>query len=113
MNQLLAGLLLAAALFGVGLWGVIARRNLLLVLVALEVMLNAGVVALVAFARYFAGYAGAPGTDGAAVGHAGQLFALYVLALAAAEAAVGLAILLAFARRRGTLDARAATELKG
>ena len=113
MNQTLFGLLLALALFVVGAWGVIARRNLLVVLVALEVMLNAGVLALIVFARYHAGALPGGGTDPAAVGHAGQIFALYVLALAAAEAAVGLAIFLAFARRRDSLDAREARTLEG
>ncbi len=104
-------LYLAAALFVVGAWGVLARRNLVIVLISLEVMMNAAVLALVAFARYHAGAIG--GLAGAAVGHEGQIFALYVLALAAAEAAVGLAILLAYYRKRGSADAREATGLKG
>jgi len=111
MTTLTAALILAALLFAVGAWGVLARRNLVIVLVSLEVMMSAGVLALVAFARHHAGTLG--GEAGTAVGHAGHIFALYVLAIAAAEAAVGLAILLAFFRKRGTVDSREADTLKG
>ena len=92
--------LLAGVLFVLGVVGVLARRNLLFVLISIEIMLNAAGLALVA--------------AGARWGQAdGQVMFLFVLAVAAAEVAVGLALLLQFYRARGTLDADAAGEMKG
>jgi NADH-quinone oxidoreductase subunit K len=91
---------LAGVLFALGVAGVLARRNLLLVLISLEIMLNAAGLALVA--------------AGARWGQAdGQVMFLFVLAVAAAEVAVGLALLLQFYRMRGTVDADAAGEMRG
>lgn len=103
-------LLLAAVLFCIGLYGVLSRSNLVLVLMALELMLNAANIALVAFSRYWAGQSltGANFTHA----HSGQFFALMVMAVAAAEVGVGLAIIVAVFRRRHSSDASAATELK-
>ena len=85
-------LALAAILFAIGLGGVLARRNLLFVLMSIEIMLNAGGLALVA--------------AGARWGQAdGQVMLLFVLAAAAAEVAVGLALVLRIQRRERTLDA--------
>jgi NADH-quinone oxidoreductase subunit K len=82
---------LAAILFVIGLVGVLARRNLLFVLMSIEIMLNAGGLALVA--------------AGARWGTAdGQVMLLFVLAAAAAEVAVGLALVLRIHRREKTLD---------
>ena len=84
-------LALAAILFSIGLAGVLARRNLLFVLMSIEIMLNAGGLALVA--------------AGARWGQAdGQVLLLFVLASAAAEVAVGLALVLRIQRREHTLD---------
>lgn len=88
-------LVLAAILFSIGVFGVIARRNLLIILMSIEVMLNAVNLVFIAFARKHS-------VDG---GEAGQIFVLMVMAVAAAEAAVGLAILLAFFRNKQTVDA--------
>lgn len=89
-------LLLAAVLFALGLAGVVVRRNLLLVLVSLEVMLNAAGLALVAAGQRW--------------GQAdGQVLFLFVLAVAAAEVSVGLALVLRYRRLYGTVDAEAAT----
>jgi NADH-quinone oxidoreductase subunit K len=96
-------LVLSALLFAIGVFGVIARRNLLIILMSVEVMLNAVNLAFIAFARaHWSGPAG----------DAGQIFVLIVMAVAAAEAAVGLAILLAFFRNKQTVDADEANLLK-
>jgi NADH-quinone oxidoreductase subunit K len=90
---LLFPLLLAAALFGLGLYGVLARRNAVLALIGVELMLNAVTIQLVAYDAWL-------GDDA----HTGQVFTLYVIALAAAEIGLGLAIVLALFRARGTID---------
>lgn len=84
-------LLLAALLFLIGALGFLARRNVLVALMCVELMLNAANLTLVAFNRLL------PAT------HDGQVFALFVTVVAAAEAAVGLAIVLAFFRLRNTV----------
>jgi NADH-quinone oxidoreductase subunit K len=85
-------LTLAAALFCVGGYGVLSRRNAVAVLMSVELMLNAVIINLVAFWRHL--------EPGAAMG---QAFALFVYVVAAAEAAVGLALLIAVWRTRGTI----------
>jgi len=98
MNALgtpLAGcLLVSSLLFAVGLAGALTRRNTILVLVGIELMLNAGNLNFVAFWRY-GPHAGTPG---------GILFVLFSLGVAAAEAAVGLALILAVYRHAKTTD---------
>lgn len=91
----LGPLLLAAFLFCVGLYGVIARRNAVLVLMSVELMLNAVNINLVAFQNLLF-----PG-DAAA---SGQMFALFVIAVAAAEVGVGLAIVFNMFRNRASVD---------
>jgi len=85
---------LGAALFAIGVYGVLARRNVIAILMSVELMLNAANINLVAFAHY-----------GPSKLLAGQVFALFVIAVAAAETAVGLAILLAIYRQRRTVFA--------
>lgn len=92
-------LLLSAALFTVGVLGVLLRRNAIVILMAVEVMLNAANLALVAFARHH----GSPD---------GQILAFFVMTVAAAEAAVGLAIVLAAFRLRRSVDVDALNRLK-
>lgn len=93
-------LLLAAALFALGLLGVLVRRDLVMVLMSVEVMLNAtGIAFVAAGARW-----GRPD---------GQVMFLFVLAMAAAEVAVGLALVLRFSRRVPSLDADRASALRG
>ena len=94
------GLALAAILFALGLAGVMVRRNLVFVLLSIEIMLNAGAVAFIAASARWRQ------ADG-------QVMFLFILATAAAEAAVGLALVLAFHRRKRTLDADEASEMKG
>lgn len=90
---LLFPLLLSAALFGIGLYGVLARRNAVLALVGVELMLNAVNLQLVAYDAWYGD-----------TSHTGQVLTLYVIALAAAEIGLGLAIILALFRARGTVD---------
>lgn len=84
-------LILAAVLFAIGLVGVLMKRNALIVMMSVELMLNAANLTFLAFARQRADVAG----------HA---IAFFVIAVAAAEAAVGLAIVLAIYRSRGTVN---------
>jgi len=94
------GLLLAAGLFVIGLAGVLARRNLIFMLMSVEIMLNAaGLAFVVAGARW-----GAPD---------GQVVFILVLAMAAAEVSVGLALALRYYRRVRDLDADAGKLLRG
>lgn len=94
------GLLLAATLFALGLIGVLVRRNLVFILMSLEIMLNAtGLAFVVAGSRW---------------GQAdGQIMFILILALAAAEVAVGLALILQIYHRFRTLDADAVSEMRG
>ncbi len=84
-------LILAAALFCLGMFGVLIRRNALVVFMCIELMLNAANLTFVAFAR-------ARGDD------LGHLSAFFIIAVAAAEAAVGLAIVISVFRARGTVN---------
>ena len=97
LNQFL---MLAAILFSLGVYGVIARRNGVLVLMSVEMILNAVNINLVAFS---------------AMTHSlsGQVFALFVIAVAAAEVGVGLAIVLAIFRNYRTVDLEQADLMKG
>ena len=85
-------LVVSAALFSLGVLAVSTRRNAISVLMGVELILNAANINLVAFAKF---------SD---VGLSGQVFALFVIAVAAAEAAVGLGILLAFYRNKETVN---------
>jgi NADH:ubiquinone oxidoreductase subunit K len=91
----LGPLLLAAALFCIGLYGVIARRNAVLVLMSVEMMLASVNINLVAFQNLFFP------TD---VAVSGQMFALFIIGIAAAEAGVGLAIIFNMFRNRATVN---------
>lgn len=85
-------LILSALIFCIGLYGALARRNAIAILMAIELMLNAVNINLVAFWRYTAPQM-----------VTGQVFALMVFAVAAAEAAVGLALIISIYRRRKTI----------
>ncbi|MBN2623136.1 MAG: NADH-quinone oxidoreductase subunit NuoK [Acidimicrobiales bacterium] len=91
----LGPLILAAFLFCVGVYGIIARRNAVLVLMSVELMLNAVNINLVAFNNIT--HQGDPLVSG-------QVFALFVIAIAAAEVGVGLAIVLNMFRNRASID---------
>ena len=90
-------LIVAAVLFCLGLFGALARRNAVGILMGIELMLNAVNINLVAFWRYIK-----PTTP--AFDLAGQVFALFVVTLAAAEAAIGLALIIAIYRSRDTVN---------
>ena len=97
LNQFL---LLGAALFCIGVYGVIARRNAVLVLMSIELILNAVNINLVAFGAIHGSVAGA-------------VFALFVIAIAAAEVGVGLAIVLLIYRNRKSVDLDDVAQMKG
>ncbi len=95
-----AYLILSVILFATGAVGVLVRRSPLIVLLALELMLNAGNLALIAFAREHGS-------------GAGQVFALAVMVVAAAEVVVGLGLIVAMSRRKLELDVDKLDRLKG
>ena len=97
LNQFL---ILAAILFSIGVYGVLARRNAVLVLMSIEIILNSVHINLVAFGAY---------------NHtvAGEVFALFVLAIAAAEVGIGLAIVLLIYRNRHNIDLNEADLMRG
>lgn len=99
-------ILLAALLFVIGLAGLLMRRTALGLFLAIEIMFNAANLVLVACARHRALL------DGAKAGHTAHAFVFLVLAVAAAEAAVGISLVLAIIRRQGTLEIDALSELK-
>ncbi len=86
-------LILSAILFSIGLYGALAKRNMVVILMCIEIMLNAVNIAMVAFSRYIAPTL-----------LTGQVFALFIIVVAAAEAAVGLAIIIAIYRNRETIE---------
>ncbi|WP_435162066.1 NADH-quinone oxidoreductase subunit NuoK [Halorubrum sp. SY-15] len=92
-------LLLAAGLFCVGLFGVLTRRDALYFLMSVELMMNAANVNFVAFALYYGDLTG-------------QVFALFVIALAAAEVAVGIGIILVLYRNFGDIDVTVPAEMR-
>jgi len=98
-------LTVAAVLFAIGCVGFLLRRNLLVLLMSIEVMLNAANLTLVAFNRLHARAEQAAAASGVASPpqHGGQIFAFFIIVVAAAEAAVGLAIVLSFFRVRKTV----------
>jgi NADH-quinone oxidoreductase subunit K len=94
-----AVLALSAVLFALGVLGVLRRRGAITVLMSIEIMLNAANLAFITFSRQF--------------DHAeGQVYVFFIITLAAAEAAVGLAIVIALFRLRGSTDVDAANLLK-
>lgn len=95
-----AYLLIAAALFCIGLYGVLTRRNAIGLLLSVELMANAVSINFVAFSRYHGG-------------HTGQVFALFAIALTVAEVVVGLALVMLLYRARKDIAVDAANELRG
>ena len=95
-------LILSALLFSIGIYGLITRNNAFRVLMSIEVILNAININFVAFAHYI---------DPIMV--KGQVFSLFVMAIAAAEAAIGLAIIVVYFRNRGSIAVEDINRLKG
>ncbi len=104
MTPLAHYLIFSGLLFSIGLAGVIIRRNIIVVFMCLEMMLTAANVSLVAFSR-------AQGTNGIPVYDA-QVLALFIIAIAAAEVAIGLALIVAMYRARKTVESSALDTLK-
>ncbi len=93
-------IVLSAVLFTVGVVGVLSRRNIFIILMSIEIMLNAANINLVAFSHYLQSLAG-------------QVFVIFVITVAAAEAAVALALIILLARNRGAVHADEFNILKG
>ena len=100
-NELTSYLTLGAILFALGLFTVLTRRNAISVLMGVELILNSANVNLVAFSHYVTGTLG------------GQVFALFVIVIAAAEAAIALAIVLSIYKNFATIDSTQADTMKG
>jgi len=98
-------LIVSGILFAIGFAGVMVRRNLIIILMSLELMLNAANLSLVAFSRFRVDQTGLPNY------HA-QVFVFFIITVAAAEVAVGLAILVALYRARQTTDVKDLSSLK-
>lgn len=99
-------LIFSAALFCIGLYGVLARKNSVAILMGVELMLNSASINLIAFWHYYSQLRGAPQLDG-------LVFVAIVFVVAAAETAVGLALIISAYRRRQSVIAGDLAELKG
>ncbi|MBM4462613.1 MAG: NADH-quinone oxidoreductase subunit NuoK [Chloroflexi bacterium] len=97
-------LVLASIIFCIGFYGALTKRNTVVILMCIELMLNAANIALVAFSKYLA-------KDTVLI--SGQIFVIFVVVVAAAEAAVGLAIIMALYRNRKTVDSDDIDLMKG
>ena len=95
-------LLVGLALFCIGIYGILQRRNLVAMLISVELMLNAVMINVMAFNYYGTGDPGV-----------GQVFSLFIIGMAAAEAAIGLSIVLVLYRNLRTIDVEKADQLKG
>ena len=93
-------LIVSALIFSIGIYTVLAKRNAIMILVGIELMINAAILNLVAFSRYDK------------VNYGGQIFALFAIVLAAASVAVGLAIILNVYRHYKTINPDNITELR-
>ncbi len=93
-------LVLAAILFVIGLVGVIRRKNLLLLFFATEIMLNAANIGFAAVSKFYGDLTG-------------QMFAFFIIAVAASEVAVGLGLLVLWYKKNGTIDLDSMQEMKG
>jgi NADH-quinone oxidoreductase subunit K len=98
-------LIVSGILFVIGFAGVMLRRNLIIILMSLELMLNAANLSLVAFSRFRVDSVGLPDYNA-------QVFVFFIITVAAAEVAVGLAILVALYRARQTTDVKDISSLK-
>ena len=97
--MLAESLAISAVLFAIGVIGVLTRRNAIIIFMCVELMLNAVNLTFVALSRFY--------------GMAGQVFVIFVMTVAAAEAAVGLAIIISLFRHRQTVDLQNINLLKG
>jgi len=98
-------LIVSGVLFAIGFAGVMLRRNLIIILMSLELMLNAANLSLVAFSRFRVDSSGLPNYNA-------QVFVFFIITVAAAEVALGLAIVVALYRARQTTDVKNISSLK-
>ncbi|HLA99156.1 MAG TPA: NADH-quinone oxidoreductase subunit NuoK [Anaerolineales bacterium] len=91
---------LSAVLFSLGAMGVLIRRNAIVIFMSIELMLNAGNLAFVAFARYYGSVSG-------------QIFVFFIMTVAAAEVAVGLALMVAIFHTKQSIDVDQMNSMKG
>ncbi len=110
MNSLADFVLVSAMLFGIGIYGLVTKRNALRLLFAVELMINAANLNFVAFGQYLPSLGGAPGASANATG---QTFVLFSIALAAAEAAVILAIVVVAYRLHRDVDVSELKSMEG
>ena len=103
-------LLLSAILFSIGLYGVISKKNLIIVLMGLELMFNAINISAVAFSRYVTPYAQLDGLSNTFL--VGQVFTLFIITVSAAEVALGVAIIFAFYRNKKLISVENSNILK-
>ena len=111
-------LVVSAIIFGIGLYGALAKRNVIVVLMSIELMFNAVNIAAIAFARFTVPAALANGpvaltADATRQVLTGQVFAVFVVAVAAAEVTLGLALAVAIYRRRETAEVTDLTTARG
>ena len=104
-------LLVSGLLFAIGLGGVLLRRNILIIFMCLEMMLNAANLSLVAFSRFQVGHDGVAGNSGLP-NYNGQMMVFFIITVAAAEVAVGLAVIVALYRARQTTHVEDISTLK-
>ena len=93
-------IVLSAVMFSIGVFGFLSRRNLIIIFISIELMLNSVNISLVAFSHYLQSMRG-------------QIFVFFIITVAAAEAAIGLAILIAFHRNNPTIKVDEINLLKG
>ena len=93
-------LFVSAAMFSIGIIGFLSRRNLIIMFLCTEMMFQAAGIALIAFSRFH-------------MNHTGEIFVIFVLTIAAAEAAMALALVVLLFRRKETLDASSWMQMKG
>jgi len=93
-------IILSTLLFSIGMYGVITRKNLLMLFFATEIMLNAVNIALVAISNYYGDLTG-------------QMFAFFIVAIAASEVAIGLGLLIIWFKRHGSIDLDTLKSMKG
>lgn len=106
MGSLEEYLFISGLLFAIGLAGVLIRRNIIVIFMCLELMLSAANLTLVAFSRFNTVETGLPDYNG-------QVLVFFIITVAAAEVAVGLAIIVALYRARQTVDVRDLTSMRG
>ncbi len=100
MVQLDSYLVLSAVVFAIGMFGFLTRRNVIIMFLSIEIMLNGVNISLVAFSHYLQDLRG-------------QIFVVLIIAVAAAEAAIGLAIIVALFRNKATVHVDEMNEMKG